>query len=99
MSIEEILTCSLRNPDIDKSIYWMSEPSHVERMSFGAIGAGYLITHETEHIEVCLVTVPAKAFARCRKTGAHVERKVPRRMCDDVQAYYNLKPEGGDPRA
>ena len=95
MNIDAILESALDRADINKAVYWTSDPTDVEIMSAPGNPSFYLITHETKNLEICLVTVPAKAFARCRKTGAYLERKVSRMMCDQVQKHFR-KMEGGE---
>lgn len=103
MTIEEILETSLDHPDLNKAHYWTNNPTHVEAMlQPDRRFWGYLITHETGHIEVCLTTGAAKAFARCRKTGAIVYRDVDFSMCGEVtEFFFDLaaqQAKGGDTR-
>ena len=84
MTVEDMLKSSLDHPDINQTNYWTNDPTHIEEMRQGDSFIGYLITHETETIEVCLLTCAAKAFARCRKTGATLYRVVSASMCREV---------------
>lgn len=101
MTIEDILETELGHPDLNKAHYWTTNPTTVEVMRHGDNRfIGYLITHETEHIEVCLTTGASKAFARCRKTGAAVYRDVDWATCREVTAFFfdlaEAEKEGGD---
>ena len=88
MTIEEILQTSLDHPDINKACYLTDNPTQIEKFFGGDQMLGYLITHETENIEVCLTTSAKKAFAPCRKTGAAVKRNVDCWMCREVESYF-----------
>lgn len=101
MTINEILETELDHPDLNTAHYWTTNPTHVEVMRQPDNRfIGYLITHETANIEVCLVTGASQAFARWRKTGASVYRDVDWTMCREVTAFFfdlaEKQAEGGD---
>lgn len=96
MIIDEILETSLLHPDLNTAGYWTNNDAQVEVMrSPSRQFLGYLITRETDGMELCLVTYASKAFARCRATGATMYREIDWRMCRDVTAHFSNR-EGGD---
>ena len=86
------LDALLQHPHLDCLDYWTKLPTHVERMiGPGDIPQGYLITHESEHHELCLVTSANRAFVRDKRTGASLYRLMSRELCGLVEIHFDRK--------
>ena len=91
------LDALLQHPQLDCLDYWTKLPTHVESMiGPGDIPQGYLITHETETHEICLVTSANRAFVRDRRNGEALYRHMTPDLCGLVETYFKRQAEGGD---
>ena len=57
----------------------------------GDIPQGYLITHETETHEICLVTPANRAFVRDKRNSASLYRHMSPDLCGLVETHFNRK--------
>ena len=86
-----------QHPQLDCLDYWTKLPTHVESMiGPGDVPQGYLITHETETHEICLVTSANRAFVRDRRNGEALYRHMSPDLCGLVETYFRKQTEGGD---
>ena len=89
------LDALLQHPQLDCPDYWTNLPTHVETMiAPGGIDAGYLITHESEHHELCLVTSANRAFVRDKRNSASLYRHMSPDLCGLVESHYNERERG-----
>ena len=85
--VTELLQGALDNPRTATPDYWTTNPSAIEGMiGPGGILRGYLITHETDDIEICLVTCARRAFVRQKQTGATLHKTIDTSLCRIVEA-------------
>ena len=90
------LDALLQHPQLDCLDYWTNLPTHVETMiAPGGIDAGYLITHESETHELCLVTGANRAFVRDKRNGASVDRLMSPDLCRKVEIYFRKEKNNG----
>lgn len=89
------LDALLRHPQLDCLDYWTNLPTDVEIMiAPGGQDAGYLITHESETHELCLVTGANRTFVRDKRNGASVDRLMSPNLCRKIEIYFNEKERG-----
>ena len=88
------LQAALEHPQINCLDYWTNLPTHVERMiGPGDADRGFLVTHESEHLELCLVTFARRAFVRDTRNGATLYTTVQPSLCLAVETYISRRKE------
>ena len=87
-----VLETALHHPQINCLDYWTNLPTHVERMiGAGNADRGFLITHESEHLEFCLVTFANRAFVRDKRNSATIYRHMDTELCQMVELHFTRK--------
>ena len=57
----------------------------------GNADRGFLITHESEHLEFCLVTFANRAFVRDKRNSATIYRHMDTELCQMVELHFTRK--------
>ena len=90
------LEAVLERPELDSPDYWTDHPTDIEQISTENIPVGYLITHESEDIQICLVTRAHRSFVRDKASGATMYKSVSPSLCLAVEGPHPF-PKGMTP--
>ena len=88
-----VLETALHHPQIDTLDYWTNDPTHIEMMKASDVTVSYLITHESDNLEICLVTGANRSFVRDTRNGATMYKAVQSSLCLAVKTYISRRKE------
>lgn len=89
-----VLETALHHPQINTLDYWTNDPTHIEVMrASDVVAVSYLITHESDNLEICLVTGANRSFVRDTRNGATMYKAVQPSLCLAVEAYISRRKE------
>ena len=83
---------TIESGDLDTLNYWISNATGVKtQRGVGGTPKGYLITHDTDRLEICLMTGDNRAFVKHKVTGYTAYRDIEPIVCSQMEDYYSLR--------